>query len=198
MEEKKIFDKKILLIVVLVLFVCVIGVSFAYFMSRDGSSGDGANAGGVPANLIKVTYDAGDSALSVNDLYPGKTASKTFKVSVNPTSDYNTAVYQIYIDISSNTFVYCDDTNYNATTNDCTKNASELIYNLKDSSGNIIATGDLTAKSGKIVLLKETKTVDTDTTYNYTLDIIFNETNKSQEHNTNKSISGSVLVEFVD
>lgn len=198
MEEKKTFNKKFLFIIVGVLLICAIGVSFAYFAPGDGAYGAGAGASGDPIDLIKVTYDAGTSALTTTNLTPGNSTSKAFTVKVEPTSDENTTTYAIYLDITSNTFAYCDSTNYDSVTNPCTEGASELSYNLKGSDGSIIATGDITAKTGKITLATETKTVDTATTYNYTLEIVFNDTNTSQNHNSNKSISGNVLVEFVE
>ena len=55
-----------------VLLVIGVGVSFAYFVSTVLSSGTGSNISGSTAELIKVTYDAGDSPLEGNNLMPGK------------------------------------------------------------------------------------------------------------------------------
>ena len=196
MEENKIIDKKLILAIVGVLLVCAVGISFAYFVGGDVASGTGASVSGSTDELITVTYDAGSSTLNATNLTPSDSASKGFSVNVEPGTTETTAKYRIYIDITSNSFVYCDDTNYSST-NLCTKNAQELTYNLKDSSGTVIATGDLTAETGEVVLKEETKTVSSATDYNYTLEIVFNDTGASQNHNANKSITGNVKVVFV-
>ena len=100
------------------------------------------------------------------------------------------------MDITENTFVKCDDTNYNDLTNMCTSNAQELTYTITDDSDNVLATGDLTGVTGRVKLLTQSKTVDVDTTFNYTITITFEETGADQNHNQNKTFNGDVVVEF--
>ena len=190
--------KNKILIAIGILLVITLGVSFAYFVSGIAIGGSGSNASGTTAELLKVSYDAGTSILSGTGLIPGTNTSKTFTVIVTPGSDTNEATYAIKLNISNNTFVKCDDSNYNSMSNACTKNAQELVYTIKDSSGNVIKTGDLTGKSGEVVLATETKTVSAATEYTYTLEIEFKETNADQNHNMNKSITGNVKVEFAE
>lgn len=187
---------RILLIALCALIATVVGVSFAYFVVQTRLEGEGAGTTATPAELMKVEFDAGESALNASNLMPGGTGSKAFKVTVTPTSTENNAVYAIALDISNNTFVKCDDTNYNEVTNACKKNAEEIVYRLKNSSGKIISTGDLTAKTGKITLLKENKTVSSATDFNYTLEIEYVNTNRDQNHNKNKALNANVVVEF--
>ena len=189
--------KNVILSVIGVLLVLGIGVSFAYFVSQTLVSGDGASVTAEPGDMIKVTYDAGSTPLSGNNLMPGDSTSKDFTVTVTPTETEKEATYAIFLNITENTFVKCDDTNYNDLTNMCTKDAQELTYTIKDKdSGTTLASGDLTGVTGKVKLLTETKTVDTQTIFNYTITITFNDTGADQNHNQNKTFNGDVEVEF--
>ena len=189
--------KNVLLSVIGVLLVLGIGVSFAYFVSQTLVTGDGASVTAEPGDMIKVTYDAGSAPLSGNRLMPGDSTSKDFTVTVTPTETEKEATYAIFLNITENTFVKCDDTNYNELTNMCTKDAQELTYTIKDKdSGSTLASGDLTGVTGKVKLLTETKTVDTQTIFNYTITITFVDTGADQNHNQNKTFNGDVEVEF--
>jgi len=185
-----------LMIIVGILIVVVIGASFAYYVATVGITGSGTNVGGTTERLIEVEYDAGTGNLATENMYPGKTIKKDFTVTVTPGSNTNEATYVIKLNITENTFLYCTDENYNEITNACEKGAKELIYTLKDSNGNIIATDDITGKTGEIELARETKTVSAKTIYTYTIEITYIETNKDQNHNTNKVVNGEVKVEF--
>ena len=191
--------KNVILSVIGVLLVLGIGVSFAYFVSQVLLTGDGASVTAEPGDMIKVTYDAGDAPLSGNNLMPGDSTSKDFTVTVTPTETEKEATYAIFLNITENTFVKCDDTNYNNLTNMCTKDAQELTYTIKDKdSGTTLTSGDLTGVTGKVKLLTETKTVDTETVFNYTITITFNDTGADQNHNQNKTFNGDVEVEFTE
>ena len=191
--------KNVILSVIGVLLVLGIGVSFAYFVSQTLVSGDGASVTAEPGDMIKVTYDAGSAPLSGNNLMPGDSTSKDFIVTVTPTETEKEATYGIFLDITENTFVKCDDTNYSDLTNMCTRNAQELIYTITDKdSGSTLASGDLTGVTGKVKLLTEQKTVDAQTTFNYTITITFVDTGADQNHNQSKTFNGDVKVEFAE
>ena len=189
--------KNYLLGVLGVLLIVGIGISFAYFVSGVLFSGEGSNVTVEPGDMIKVTYDAGSGSLNTEGMMPGDSTSKDFSVTVTPTETEKEATYGIFLDITNNTFVKCDDTNYNDLTNACTRGAQELTYTITDKdSGETLKTGDLTGVTGKTKLLTETKTVDTETTFNYTITITFVDTGADQNHNQNKTFNGDVVVEF--
>ena len=191
--------KNVIMGIVGVLLVLGIGISFAYFVSQTLVTGDGASVTAEPGDMIKVTYDAGSTPLSGNNLMPGDSTSKDFTVTVTPTETEKEATYAIFLNITENTFVKCDDTNYNDLTNMCTKDAQELTYTIKDKdNGSTLASGDLTGVTGKVKLLTETKTVETQTIFNYTITITFVDTGTDQNHNQNKAFSGDVKVEFAE
>ena len=188
--------KSFLFSLIAVLLAVGVGFTFAYFVSGVNLTGNGSTVQGDTSDLIEVIYDAGDSALTLNNAIPGDSASKDFTVTIRPTATEKEATYGIFIDLNQNTFVKCDDTNYNDLTNQCTKNAGEITYQITDEDGVVLASGDLTGQSGKIKILTETKTVDTETVYHYTLTITFEDTGADQNHNQNKTLGGNVVVEF--
>lgn len=185
--------KNIILATVLCVSITLIGVSFAYFMSGVAVTGNGSNVNLTPGDMIHVTYDAGSSTLNLANAIPGDLASKEFTVKVAPTTNEKTVTYAIVLDISANTFEKCSDDS-----NGCSLNANELTYNLKNGEGTSLATGDLTEANGKITLFKETKTVDVETIFDYTLEITFVNTNADQNHNANKNFTSNIKVEFAE
>ncbi len=189
---------KTLIMVVGILLVMIMGVSFAYFAVGVNISGNGANTNLGTGNFPLVQYDAGDSKLLKDNLMPKDIITKNFKVIVTPTKDIKEITYRIYLHITDNTFVKCTDDNYDEATNICEKNANELVYRLKDSNGNVIKEGDLTGSSGQIEVVRDTKTQEARTEYEYTIEIEFVDTNKDQNHNANKTFNGEIKVEFAE
>lgn len=192
-------EKKIYLGLLVCLLVSVVGTSFAYFVSSTTINGEGGRTNMTTADMVDVKFDAGDSAINLQDAMPGLGKEKGFAVMFTPTSNAKTVTYAIKLNITENTFVKCDDTNYKAdepNQNLCTKDAEELVYTLMDEEGNILATGDLLGKTEGIILKKETKTADVETTFNYKLNVTYKDTKADQNHNANKSFAGSLSVEF--
>ena len=191
--------KNYILSVVSVLLIVGIGFTFAYFMSGVNVSGDGSDVTVTPGdNMIEVEYDAGSEVVDVDGVVPGDIVTKEFDIIIRPTEIEKEATYAIKLDIDNNTFVKCDDSNYDSITNACTKDVEELVYRLKGNDNQVIAEGSLMNLIGEQTLIVETKEVDADTTYHYTLEIEFVETNADQNHNENKSFSGRVIVEFAE
>ena len=189
--------KNYLLSVVAVLLIVGIGFTFAYFMSGVNVSGDGSDVTVTPGdNMIEVEYDAGSEVVDVDGVVPSDIVTKEFDIIIRPTEIEKEATYAIKLDIENNTFEKCDDSNYDSITNACTKDAEELVYRLKGNDNQVIAEGTLMGLTGEQTLIVETKEVDADTTYHYTLEIEFIETNADQNHNENKTFRGRVIVEF--
>lgn len=194
-------EKKIYLGLLVCLLVSVVGTSFAYFVSSTAFGGEGGKTNMKTADLVKVEFDAGDSSLNLVNAVPGLGKEKGFSVNITPTTNNDSVTYSINLNITENLFVKCDDTNYKAEDPDknaCTKDADELVYTLMDDSNNVIATGDLLGKSGKSLLIKETKTVTEEATFNYKLNITYKDTGADQNHNANKSFVGTISVEFAE
>ena len=191
--------KNVLVGVIAVLLVLGIGISFAYFVSGVLVSGKGSDVTLEPGDMLKVEYDAGSSKLVGNKLMPGDSVSKDFSVTITPTTTEKEVMYGIFLNLTNNTFVKCDDHSYDELTNACEKGAKEITYIIKDKDTNReLAKGDLTGKSGKIKLLTEEKEVESKTVFNYTITITFEDTEKDQNHNQNKGIEGNIKVEFTE
>ena len=188
--------KNVILAIVLCISITVIGISFAYFTSGVSETGTGGKVDATTAELIDVSYDAGSSAINLQNVIPGATASKNFSVTITPTTSENKATYAIVLNIASNDFEKCDDDNYDAESNVCTRGANEITYQLTSSDGSVNETGDLTELNGKITLLKETKEVSAQTTYNYTLTLTYVNTGADQNHNANSTFTSNLNVEF--
>lgn len=192
-------DKKFLIIgVVVCVLVIGIGITFAYFTSGVNVTGDGSNVTGTTAELIDVEYDAGSTAINLANAIPGASASKNFTITVTPTDNENSVTYAIVLDIASNTFEKCDDANYNANSNACVRDANEITYRLTSNDGSVNESGDLTEQTGKVTLLTETKTVDAQTTFDYTLEITYVNTGSDQNHNESKTFTSNLKVEFAE
>lgn len=199
-------EKKILLGVLICFAVSLFGTSMAYFVSSTRVTGSGASVSATTAELVGVSYDAGSSALSLTNAKPGDSASKTFSVTVAPGSLENTATYAIKLNISSNGFVKCTNSNrvdngYASTTNLCSLNAVELRATLRrnNASGTILANNiDLTGVTTDTILYTDTQSPSSETTYTYYLTIEFVNTGYDQNHNKNKTFTGSISVEFAE
>ena len=186
--------KNIILATILCASIAVIGVSFAYFTSSMSVTGTGGSASMTPGDMLHVTYDAGSDVINLENAIPGTSANKDFSVKVTPTDNENTVTYAIVLNISANTFEKCAS---QTADNMCTVNANEVTYRLTDGT-NELASGDLTEASGKVTLLKETKTASAETTYNYNLEITYVDTNADQNHNENKTFTSTLEVEFAE
>ena len=107
--------KNYVLSVVAVLLIVGIGFTFAYFMSGVNVSGDGSDVTVTPGdNMIEVEYDAGSEVVDVDGVVPGDIVTKEFDIIIRPTEIEKEATYAIKLDIESNTFVKCDDSNYDS------------------------------------------------------------------------------------
>lgn len=189
-------EKLLLFGIMFCMFVGLTGYSFAYFVKETKVEGNGTNVGGTTAELIRVVYDAGTSTLDLVNATPKMKASKEFTITITPTEDQKTVKYAIKLNIEGNTFEKCSDENYDVLNNACLKDAEEIVYYLKDDSNQILATGDITGKTGEFVLYTREYTVSNETIINYTLEIEYKETNSDQNHNMNKHLNGIVKVEF--
>ncbi len=193
------FEKLSIIAIVACLSIGVIGYSFAYFLVGINITGSGASASGSTSDLLKVKYTAG-SALTLNNIYPGSgSGTKSFTVSVTPTSKMKSTKYAIKLKITKNGFRKCTSSNKTAT-NDCTLDAEELVYTLTDSSGTE-HKGDLTDGTTmigeKTLFTHTTPTLSAKTDYNYTLAIDFKDTGADQNHNTGSGVGFTATVEVV-
>ena len=212
-------EKYIILSVVICVFICSGGYSFAYFTSHGngGVSGEGASLTTTTTKLPKVTFDGGSNVLdttkSGSTFYPGTSVSKTFSVETDFTgvnvSEIKTSEYYIHINITDNTFK-CGGEN-----SSCTKENAELSYTLyrtKNSSDGYetVTSGNIIGNE-KIGPIKEEASSSDSTTlvnglgdsgtrtgvlYTYTLKIEYKDTNADQNYNENAGFTATIDVDF--
>lgn len=191
-------QEKTLIVALLVCgLVTMIGTSFAYFTGGGTLISGKGGSTNVTTNsdFQKVVYDAGTATINLIDAYPSKSADKDFTVKLTPIAEANDFSYAISLNISDNSFVKCDASM--ATAQGCEANAQELVYTLTDKDNDtVLATGDLTAKTGKVNIYTVSKNVLSETTFNYNFKVEFKESDKSQNHNINKSLTSVLKVEF--
>lgn len=194
------FTEKIILSICLLMSIVAIGgYSFAYYTSNVSiEKGEDSHSSLTTADLIKVEYDSGSSNLSLLDGYPGLSSDKNFTVKVTPTSYQKSATYNIKLVINSNTFKVCkDDNNTYTSSNQCVKNAQELVVTLTDNEGNTHIKDITSAQvNDEILLFTDTKSPTSATIYNYNLKVEFKNTNADQNHNASKSLDAELKVEF--
>ena len=171
--------RNLILGIVVCVAIAAAGVSFAYFVSGVSIGGTGSSVEVTPGDMIDVVYDAGNQTLDLANAIPGDSAVKSFSVTITPTDTENSVRYAIVLNLTTNEFVNND-----------------IRYTLSDDTGTL-ATSTLTDnQTGKITLYTDTKTVDAQTTFNYNLEVEFVETNTDQTVNANKTLTGTVEVEF--
>ncbi len=198
------FQEKILILgVVLITLVSGLTYSFAYFVSGVDIKGTGAEMSGKTAKLTDVTFKGG-AQINVTNIVPGDTSEKDFTVTIKPgqNSKETEVTYEVFLNVSSNTFTKCTGNEQTEETGqgcDSTKN-DELTYSLYEGETKLNTKNNnlLDAKdSSKISLGTITKKItETEQTFNYQFKIEWQDTGKNQNHNKNKTFTGSISVEF--
>lgn len=195
-------EKFLIVGISLCLLVGVIGYSFSYFASKVNVTGSGSETNIETADFANVEYDAGSASLALTNAVPGSSASKEFYVNITPTDFEKNVKYNITLNISTNGFTKCSTQTED---NECTVNANELVVTLKrkvdsGTTETLVTNKDITASTGDIVLRTEDLTF-TDTNshvYTYTIEVSFINTGADQNHNVNKSLAGTINVNFAE
>ena len=209
MQNKKQIILSIIAIVTLA--ILVIGASFAYFAAQGNTSAQ--TSATVKTYTVDVfSFETGapisfslnqDNFASGKDNQTGSTFAKAILTANNKT---NTATdhYNLYLNISENTFTYTQD-----------ENTPELLLTIKDTSGNEITsiTGlthktltdgkgasisgfDITTKSGVITLFDNREiTANPAKTEEWNITVTFVNYNADQSANAGKSFRGQILIQ---
>ena len=182
--------KQLIMLVMALLVVCVgAGITFAFF-SVSLKQDENITVDVTTSDRASVTYnDGADLNLVANE--PGATATSYFNVKVESSGTGSvTGVYDIYWEISSNSFVH-DGTN-----------DKEIIYSLYSSPDNntwtpIVVDADATAITGSVRLatneiVKSENGVPT--TKYYKLQVTYPNLAKDQSINMDKELKGYVEI----
>ena len=209
MQNKKQIILSIIAIVTLA--ILVIGASFAYFAAQGNTSAQ--TSATVKTYTVDVfSFETGapiSFSLNQENFASGKgnqTGSTFAKAILTANNKTNTATdhYNLYLNISENTFTYTQD-----------ENTPELLLTIKDTSGNEITsiTGlthktltdgkgasisgfDITTKSGVITLFDNREiTANPAKTEEWNITVTFVNYSADQSANAGKSFRGQILIQ---
>ena len=209
MQNKKQIILSIIAIVTLA--ILVIGASFAYFAAQGNTSAQ--TSATVKTYTVDVfSFETGapiSFSLNQDNFASGKgnqTGSTFAKAILTANNKTNTATdhYNLYLNISENTFTYTQD-----------ENTPELLLTIKDTSGNEITSitslthktvtdgkgasisgFDITTKSGVITLFDNREiTANPAKTEEWNITVTFVNYNADQSANAGKSFRGQILIQ---
>ena len=210
MENKK--QAIILSVVAIVtLLSLILGATYAYFQAS-GNSGSSTNVNVTTYTSDLLTFEIGDdiavyadqtSFASGKGNATGSTYAKATLVANNKTNEA-TKNYNLYLNISENTFTYTQN-----------ENTPEILLTIKDTSGNEITsiTGlthktvtdgkgasisgfDITTKSGVITLFDNREiTANPTKTEEWNITVTFVNYNANQTGNAGKSFNAKLIIQ---
>ena len=163
-------DKKKLIGIIAILLICIIGVSYAYFSAIiKGTISDVT----LSAGNMELTISDGDENIVLDNIGPGVTVEKKFKVKNTGTLS---TTYDLYISEVYNTFIDKEDFRYELVSNDggCGKVSTQLP-----------------SESEKI---SSACSINPDITHNYTLRITMVDSEEDQSANIGKVFGGKIKV----
>ena len=208
MQNKKQIILSIIAIVTLA--ILVIGASFAYFAAQGNTSAQ--TSATVKTYTVDVfSFEVGDPisfSLNQENFASGKgnqTGSTFAKAILTANNKTNTATdhYNLYLNISENTFDYSIDENtpeilltITDGTNPVTNITSLTYKTVTDGKGNSISGYDITNKTGLIELFSNREITTTSTkTENWNISVTFINYNADQSKNAGNTFSGKVLIQ---
>ena len=208
MQNKKQIILSIIAIVTLA--ILVIGASFAYFAAQGNTSAQ--TSATVKTYTVDVfSFEVGDPisfSLNQENFASGKgnqTGSTFAKAILTANNKTNTATdhYNLYLNISENTFTYTQNKNtpeilltITDGTNPVTNITSLTYKTVTDGKGNSISGYDITNKSGLIELFSNREITTTSTkTEQWNITVTFVNYNVDQSANAGHTFSGKVMIQ---
>ncbi len=167
------------------LLVAIVGATFAYF-SITVQGNENANSIAVETATVGNVVFTDGNEISVGDIYPGWSASKTFTIANTQPNATGEISYMIQLDVAENTLTAVA--------------ASQFVYSISGSSnhsGTVITLTDqvVPATLGKTTLSSAGVLKGTDT-HSYTFTIKFKETGGDQNAAQGKKFRGKLFVEL--
>ena len=208
MQNKKQIILSIIAIVTLA--ILVIGASFAYFAAQGNTSAQ--TSATVKTYTVDVfSFETGDPisfSLNQENFASGKgnqTGSTFAKAILTANNKTNTATdhYNLYLNITENTFTYTQNENtpeilltITDGTNPVTNITSLTYKTVTDGKGNSISGYDITNKTGLIELFSNREITTTSTkTENWNITVTFINYNADQSKNAGNTFNGKMLIQ---
>ena len=209
MENKK--QAIILSVVAIVaLLSLILGATYAYFQAS-GNSGSSTNVNVTTYTSDLLTFEIGNDIAVYADQTSfasgkGNATGSTFaKAILTANNKTNTATdhYNLYLNISENTFTYTQNENtpeilltITDGTNPVTNITSLTYKTVTDGKGNSISGYDITNKTGLITLFSNREITTTSTkTENWNITVTFVNYNANQTGNAGKSFNAKLIIQ---
>lgn len=174
-------NMKMVLIITFLVFLTIIGLTYAYFLANI-SSNTQPDSVTVSAGKIELTYYDGNGEIVVDNLMPGEIIeTKTFSVK-NTGTDY-ISDYDIYLDTVVNDLEYKSDLKYTLT---CKEYDEDDNY-IDDCVGN---SGTFPSVDTKLT----TNAIDIKKIHKYELTVTYEETYEDQSEDMDKTVKGRIGV----
>ena len=168
-NNKKKTNLFVIIALLLTVTVILIGTTYAYFTA---TAINDSRQSAINTGIMELEFTDGDM-VSLNNMLPGMSVTKTFKVKNTGTVATR---YDVYLSEVINTFATKSDLVYSLTTDDENYNKTNI---------------EVPAEPSKIV---NQRNIEPNQTQEYTLVVTFKETNVNQDDNKGKKFSAKIAV----
>ena len=207
MEKKKTVIYSIVALVALALLV--VGATYAYFQNQYGPASN-ANVNVKTYTTDMLTFETGVAINISADqetfaLGKGNATGSTFAratLQANNKTNNATENYNLFLNISDNTFVYSVDTNTpeliitikDKNNNEVTSIEGLTYKTVTDGKGTIIKGFDITNKNGLLTLFNKDITTTSTTVEEWNVTVTFVNYNKDQTKNAGKKLDAQLII----
>ena len=170
-------NKKIYILLVVSILVAVLGISYAFF-SLNVIGNDTAKINKITAGTLELTFTDTEE-ISLNNMLPGDSVTKTIKVTNTGTIDvgYNVGWTDYTNEITNNELII---------EGTCKRLNSS---NVEEGTCNNVSKKAITGSN-----IISNISIEPNVTHEYTLKITFKETNKPQNYNKSKAFNGKLNI----
>ena len=207
MKNKKAITLSI--IASLILLVLIIGATYAYFQAS-GGDGTSANLRVTTYTTDIITFEVGsniniETNATLFSQGKGNASGTTFAratLTANNKTNSATENYNLFLNISDNTFVYSVDTNTpeliltikDKSNNEVTSIEGLTYKTVTDGKGTTIKGFDITNKNGLLALFNKDITTTSKTVEEWNVTVTFVNYNKDQTKNAGKKFDAQLII----
>ena len=183
-EVKQKKQKKIMIYAMIISFICIVGISYAFFTA--GLSSETSTTLRADAGTMKITYDGGAN-ITLSGIYPRDEvwATKNITVTGNNTTDAE-MYYKLTLVVDSNTFKTSDSLQYELVSTNTSTNG-EVISSISKTD---ITSSSIKLGNGHFIKANNAK-------HTYQLKIYYPRKETNQNDNQGASFSAHVEITSV-
>ncbi len=207
MKNKKAITLSI--IAIITLLILIIGATYAYFQAS-GGDGTSANLRVTTYTTDIITFEVGsniniETNATLFSQGKGNASGTTFAratLTANNKTNSATENYNLFLNISDNTFVYSVDTNTpeliltikDKSNNEVTSIEGLTYKTVTDGKGTTIKGFDITNKNGLLTLFNKDITTTSTTVEEWNVTVTFVNYNKDQTKNAGKKFDAQLII----